>query len=45
MYLNRIDKPCSDGSYKPIQDYCLKRKYTHYKFRSKERNTDIWLKN
>lgn len=41
---NRIDNPCSDGSYKPIQDYCLKNNFTHYKFRSNNRNTDIWIK-
>jgi hypothetical protein len=41
---NRIDNPASDGSYKPIYDFCIDRKYKHYKFRSSDRNTDIWEK-
>ena len=39
---NRIDKPTSDGSYKPIQD--LLKDWKCIKNRSKDRNTDYWIK-
>ena len=39
---HRIDKPASDGSYKPIQD--LLKDWKHIKNRSSDRNTDYWIK-
>jgi hypothetical protein len=41
---NRIECPNTDGTYKPIKDYCENHNYTYYKFRSNDRNTDIWIK-
>jgi len=41
---NRIDNPASDGSYKPIFDFCMEKDYPHHKFRYNDRNTDIWEK-
>jgi len=39
---NRIDNPDTDGSYKPIENLLIN--YEHLKFRSTNRNTDIWIK-
>jgi len=39
---NRIDRPNTDGSYKPIQN--LLKNWKHIKNRSKDRNTDYWIK-
>jgi len=39
---HRIDNPETDGSYKPIEEYC--KNFERYKFRNKSHSTDIWIK-
>lgn len=39
---NRIDNPCSDGSYKPVEN--LLQTWKQIKHRSNDRNTDYWIK-
>ena len=39
---NRIENPASDGSYEPIK--LLVQGWEEHRFRSKDRNTDYWIK-